>query len=442
MFLNALSYVQTNDADTFKSLLKELLDKYPSEDVSVLASEMMKGFQRGLLLAASGDNMLARGSLFNMRFGAEGDAQALDSTVVFSPEPNTPHELLLIYPKGSVNENILLFTVASFNFGNFMVNDFDLEKTEAGEAGMLQIKGFNNQNEVLQYFNMINQPEGYAKDLGQVVLTVPISTDNYDILMKGKSLGEYMAFFEEHFSEGNENLIAQWKLKQTEETETTPPVETLDSEKTDDPLPKEEKQENKEEEPALENLPLIPIPVNKVDSVPAKRDVVPTLDETDKAIEDIYDSASEKVDGITKTINEISSDPIRGIKNLFTKKKSSNAIDEYAKQQEKEEKERLKQLKKEKAEKEKADLEVARQQEKERKELLKKQEAEDNALLKAQKKQETDNAKLKEAEKKQLEADKKRLVKEKADARKEALKIKKAEQKERDKQRKIDRERM
>ena len=47
MFLDALTYVQAGDADGFKAALKALLDKYPSEDVSELAGEMLKGVLRG-----------------------------------------------------------------------------------------------------------------------------------------------------------------------------------------------------------------------------------------------------------------------------------------------------------------------------------------------------------------------------------------------------------
>jgi tetratricopeptide (TPR) repeat protein len=437
MFLNALSYVQTNDADLFKFSLKELIEKYPTEDVALLAGEMMKGFQRGLLLSSSGDNMLARGSLFNMRFGAIGDDFVVDSALVFSDEKNTPHEVLLIYPKGSIDDNLLLFAVASFNFGNFMVNDFDLEKTEIGEIGILQIKGFNNLDEGVQYVRMINRADDLIKELGQAALIVPVSTDNYATLMKGKSLGEYMAFFEEHFADGNENLIAAWRLKQAEEIENPPgeeenslkEMEIQDSKATNDSLPKEE--------PVVSNPEiLVPevIPVNPPDSVQAVVPVENKVDRTDVAIDELYDKASEKAEGVTNALNEIMSDPIRGIQKLFGKKKSVNAIDEYAKQQEKEEKERRKQLMQEKAEKEKADRELAKQQEKERKALLKQQDDENRALLKAQKKQEEDLAKMKAAEKKQQEADKKQLAKEKDDVRK----LKKAEQKEREKQRNLD----
>jgi hypothetical protein len=186
MLLNALTFAQTNEVDTFKVLLKELVEKYPKEDVAALASEMMKGFQRGLILSASGDNMLARGSLFNIRFSGTGEAVVPDSTLQFSAEKAMPHELLLIYPKENVDDNILYYTVADYNFGNFMVNDFGLEKTVIGEIGILQIKGFNNQAQVMQYLQKIQQPGGYAKEWGQLVVMVPISLENYSILMKGK----------------------------------------------------------------------------------------------------------------------------------------------------------------------------------------------------------------------------------------------------------------
>jgi tetratricopeptide (TPR) repeat protein len=431
MFINALSFVQTQEPDTFKILLKQLIEKYPNEDVSVLAGEIMKGFQRGLLLG-SGDNSLAKSGLFNMRLGTADDALP-DSALVFTGNANTPHKLLFIFPKGSLNENMLLFTVASFNFGNFMVNDFGLQKTEINsEIGSLEITGFNNLSEVMQYYKMIHQPSGYAEDLEQPVITVPISLDNYTTLMKGKSLNDYLLFFEEHFSEGSEDLIMRWNLDKEKEKVRLEEQEKKEAEKKEEEPSKAE--ETEPEEPVVITDSLESIPAVETDSIETKEEN--TTDEIDEAIDDIYNEATEKVDNLQKVYNEISSDPIRGILNLFKKKSSRNAIDEYARQKEKEEKELAKQRKKERAEKDRADRELARQKEKEQKELLKKQQAEDAALLKAQKKQEKDLAKLKENEKKQREADKKRIAKEKEDARKAAAKLKKEQQKEKDRLRK------
>jgi len=147
MFLDALSYSQTQDSEQFKVQLRELIDKYPNADVSALASEMMKGFQRGLILSASGDNLLARGGLFNVYFGDENTSEDMDS-VLFSPETAVPHKLLIIYPQGSLDDNFLLYTVAGFNFGNFIMTDFDLEQTTMRNIGILQIKEFHNLAEV------------------------------------------------------------------------------------------------------------------------------------------------------------------------------------------------------------------------------------------------------------------------------------------------------
>ncbi|MCC8145352.1 MAG: tetratricopeptide repeat protein, partial [Bacteroidales bacterium] len=243
MFLNALSYVQQNDANGFKEQLRELINRYPEADVSVLAAEMMKGFQKGLILA-TGDNTLARGGLFNIRFGELGeDGEPLVdiSEITFSPDTEKPYVLMMVYSQGSINENMLLYTVASFNFGNFTVNDFDLEKTTMGQIGLLQVKGFNNFREITQYIEMIYAPEGYANELEQAVLIVPMSVENYEILMKGKSLEEYMDFYEEHFAKSNQELVDRWRLKQEQELEDSfDETEEEIIEETDDVLEEED----------------------------------------------------------------------------------------------------------------------------------------------------------------------------------------------------------
>jgi len=434
MLLNALSFAQTNEPDTFKVLLKGLIDKYPKEDVSDLASDMMKGFQRGLLLSSSGDKMLAQGSLFNIHFNDSGEAIASDSTVQFSAETAAPYVLLLIYPKGSVDENLLLYTIAEYNFGNFMISDFGLEKSTVGEVGMLQITGFNNHDEVMQYLNKIQQPDGYAQKLGQSVLITPISESNYKILMKGKSMDEYMTFFEKNFTQGNENLIAQWRLKQAEEKKVSPESEgsnllTSAGDKTNEETPLPETVLPVDTTTQI-TLPVDTVQVAAVDSLSTKG---VTSDEVVESVNKVYNEASDKLNNVSNTLNEIASDPVRGIANLFKRRKTNNAIEEFAKQQEKEEKEQQAQLKKEQDEKNKAAQALAAQQEKEKNESLKKKAEEDKAALKAKQQEQIDLAKKKETDKKQKEADQKRLAKEKKDAQQKALKKKKEDQKAKEK---------
>ncbi|MDR0542848.1 MAG: tetratricopeptide repeat protein [Dysgonamonadaceae bacterium] len=437
MFLNALHYVQTNDAEQFKAQLKSLISKYPDADVSVLASEMMKGFQRGLLLSASGDNLLARGGLFTIRFGGSADDAAATDSISFSPETVAPHKLLIIYPQGSVDDNLLLYTVASFNFGNFIMTDFDLERTTMNNIRLLQIKGFENLQEVMQYVQMIYAQEGYAQGLERSVVIVPVSLENYDILMRGKTLESYMQFFEEHFGKLNPYLIERWKLAQQFEQldiveisiENSTAAALPDSSLTDSQNPINLK-DNKTAEELKEQSDTLSV-TSTVYDLERQRAEQKTGELIAQA-EDLLNRGSQLADDVSNTLNEISADPIRGLQKLLSNlfgKKSSNAIDKYAKEQEKAEKERQKQWKREQGAADKALREEALQKEKERNALLKKQADEEKALLKAKKKQEAELAKKKKQEAKAKVDEKKRLQKEKEDARKRKTKERRETQK-------------
>ena len=430
MFLNALSYAQTNEPDMFKEKLKELLDKYPDADVSVLAGDMMKGLLKGLML--SGDGNLARGGLFHLRFGDIGEnGELLDSTIVFSPEMNTPHLLLMIYPANKVNGNVILYTVAEFNFSNFMVNDFDLQTETFGETGIFQIKGFNNYYEVMQYYEMINRPGAYMHALDEAVVVVPMSTDNYDILLKGRSLEEYVTFFEENFGAENRQLIDKWHSIQEEETERIKELEELKEAEEAEELPVEVTEE--EIDTVEENLSdTISVSQN---TVPDRKEAISEDEVAEKASE-IAEKTSKTFDNINQTLEEIANDPIRGLKKLFSKRKTKNAIDEYVEQQEKEEKERQKQLNEERKAKEKEQKESEKQQEKERKELLKKQQEEEKAILKAKQNQEKANAEEKKREQKEKEDAKKQELKDKETARKQKQQDTKAREKQKEEERK------
>ncbi|GHT01805.1 hypothetical protein AGMMS49525_03610 [Bacteroidia bacterium] len=367
MFLNALSYVQMHNSDEFKTQLKALITKYPKADVSVLAAEMMKGFQRGLTLATSGDNQLIRGDLFANRWGNVSDVSiaALDS-LQFSNSIDVAHELMIVYPKGSLDDNLLLYAVANFNFGNFIVNDFDLEQTSKGEFNTLEINNFANQGEVLQYVQMIYGAEGYAAGLEKSAVIVPISIENHSILLQGKTLNDYLTFFETHFGKENQDLIRRWHLTAEKVTETL----------VNEAITDENKDENLDSNGIVDSTSIEQHSV--VDSVeenamPIAQDSIaePQLDLTDPALNqanDLFNKANDVINDANTTVNEVMSNPVEGIKNLFKRKKKANVVDEYAQEQkriEKErvqaEKERAKQAAKDKAAAEKAQRELDRQ---------------------------------------------------------------------------------
>ena len=211
MFLNALTYVQAGDTEGFKAAISQLVEKYPRADVTELANEMLKGLLRGRELV-QGD---FKGMAWNLRFGVrdDGTLSSADSALVFVDEPATPHQMMLIYEKGSVDRNQLLFAVAAFNFANFEVKTFDMNFEDIGAITIMTISGFNNLNEILDYVLMIYGDKGYAKSFDRSVSFIPISTKNGYTLLHGKTLEEYMSFFVEHYGDRAAGLIARWKIQ-------------------------------------------------------------------------------------------------------------------------------------------------------------------------------------------------------------------------------------
>ncbi len=269
MFLDALTNVQTGDVESFKTTLKALLDKYPTADVSELAGEMLKGVLRGRTLVQGN----VRGMTWNMRFGgAEGSLSAADSARTFTPETEVPYRMLMLYPTGSLDKNQLLFTVAAYNFANFMVKDFDLNVEENGPISMLTIDGFFNFGEVAHYYKMIYGKDGYAAALSKDITVLPISLDNYETLLRGKSVDEYIDFFETHFAELAPDMLARWSAKREAD------MQAADEEKAADEQPagKPAVRQQEPQQPVAKEEGIVPPPAQQEDvATPVATDSVP-----------------------------------------------------------------------------------------------------------------------------------------------------------------------
>ena len=211
MFLNALTFVQSGEAERFQEELTALTEKYPDADVTELANEMLKGLLRGRKLVQGSFSTMT----WDLRFGI-GDNEELseeDAARTFSTEQEGSHRMLLIYTTGSVDRNQLLYAIAAYNFANFRVKGFDLSFEEIGSITILTINGFDSLREVIDYYSMIYGRGGYAAALDGVATFFPFSEVNYNVLMKGKTLEEYMTFFVENYGEVAPELVSRWRIR-------------------------------------------------------------------------------------------------------------------------------------------------------------------------------------------------------------------------------------
>ena len=425
MFLDALSYVQAGDAEGFKNALKALVEKYPNADVTELAGEMLKGVLRGRALVQGG----VKGMSWNLRFGLgeDGMLSAEDSARVFNPERNTPYQMLLVYPTGSVDQNQLLFAVAAYNFANFMVKEFDLALEQAGPISMLAIKGFISFDEIIQYYKMIYGKDGYATALNKAVAVLPISDDNYETLMRGKTLDEYITFFDESFGEELPDLAGRWKARMeaakeeeaTEdemitEEEAEVPEEAdelkLEVEPEKQPVTEPEEEQRPVQEPVRQ--PAIPVVPDTIEVPAFDKPEIQPVDTLRKDTVPVVQPAVEDQGMTLKEIQEI---------------RKREAAEEEARKEE---------ARKAFEAQQKADKELREQKAKEQEELLKKQAEEERALLKAKADREKQLEADRKAKLKQAEADRKAKLKAREDLRKEKERAYKERLKQKEKERK------
>ena len=374
MFLYALTYVQAGDAENFKIALTELVKKYPQADVTELAGEMLKGVLRGRTLVQGN----FAGMTWNLRFGlaADGTLSAADSARQFRDAPNEPHTLLLVCKTGSVDANQLLYVVAAFNFANFTVNAFDLTQSEVGGLSFLTISGFRNLDAVLKYGRMIYEPNGYAAGLGNAVSFFPFSEKNYDTLMHGKTLEEYMAFFAARYGEKAPEFVARWrvlmednvKMNEAEdkavekaaglETETG---EHIPKTEENDALPEAPTEtETDNEQPAREEVapPESDVAVPEGESVsedaPAEESVTPSKP-AEITLEQLQERRRQaELDEQTRKEEAAKAEELRKKEAEAAKKQKAKNLKLAQKQKKKEMKERLRQKEKDRKEKERA----------------------------------------------------------------------------------------
>ena len=196
MFLNAMSSLQQGDQSGFLVQLKEVVSKYPENEISELAGLIAKGMQEGRLLTSN-----SLGSIWSRRLAAVGEKEAVADSLrpAFSAERIVPFTFVLAYEEGTVNDNQLLYEVARYNFTKFMVRNFEMSTSKHGNIVMLHVKGLHSYTEAYQYMHRLYaDPEMATKLSG--IRALLISEENMELMLKHYSIEEYAAFYDANFA--------------------------------------------------------------------------------------------------------------------------------------------------------------------------------------------------------------------------------------------------
>ena len=158
LFLNAVAVARTEGQTAFVAELQELVANYGETELGAMAKDMLAMMGQGMESKKGG----ATGDLADLRGQVSDDqdkTDTSDSTLVWSEDRKQPSLVLLILPKADEEAlNELLYEVALFNFSQFLIRDFDLQKMPVFQEGCaLRVSGFADLDEADWWIDLVKK---------------------------------------------------------------------------------------------------------------------------------------------------------------------------------------------------------------------------------------------------------------------------------------------
>ena len=158
LFLNAVAVARTEGQEAFVNELQVLVANYGTTELGTMAKDMLAMMGQGMESQKGGST----GDLADLRQQIEESSDKqdeTDSTQVWSEDRKQPSVVLLILPTADEQVlNELLYEVALFNFSQFLIRDFDLQKMPVfGEGAALRVSGFADMDEAEWWMDLIRK---------------------------------------------------------------------------------------------------------------------------------------------------------------------------------------------------------------------------------------------------------------------------------------------
>ena len=235
LFVRAMSNLYAGQRDTFMVTLKDVIKKYPKEEITELANAIVKGISDGRPLM---DEQYDASSIWSMRNRPEGE-DTTQTKPELKEERYGNFAFVFAYPTNSLDENQLVFEMARYNFSNFMVRNFDLEITEQRGLTFMIVKGFQSYDEVHSYAQQLYADEHMAP-LVKGIRSMLISEENLKLIGTDFSFDDYKKFYEQK--------LAPIELPENIFLDEPTDVQIKDFEDFEDETPDEEEEEVEEED--------------------------------------------------------------------------------------------------------------------------------------------------------------------------------------------------
>lgn len=192
LFLRALSVGKTQQPERFEKALTELLDAYPTSDVSSISKDMLALIKQG----REAQQGTTHGTILARREVQVKVENGDTVTRAFSPDKETMHRVMLISSEPEESLYALQFQLAVFNFSRFLLNDFELNISKVDVSrNVLSVFNFDNYADAAWYLEAIAEDAEIVK-LMKDLKTFPlvISDHNYALTKSGFTLDDYLTY--------------------------------------------------------------------------------------------------------------------------------------------------------------------------------------------------------------------------------------------------------
>lgn len=193
MLLKSLSYGKLGQHDSLKTSLGHLVAEYPKSDVATMAKDILALIEQGNVSSKGTTASLA--SQREQILLEENIQTGVIDTVGFRYSDKSAYHFYIISQADKVDQNRLLFEVATYNFSKFLVKDYDLKI----RPGLVSVSGLENLDEALWYQKGVKESDGIMKLLNGTDYTLlVISEENSRLIGRGYTLDQYKVFYEKN----------------------------------------------------------------------------------------------------------------------------------------------------------------------------------------------------------------------------------------------------
>lgn len=157
LFINAVAIARTDGQQPFITALQELVENYGSSELGAMAKDMLAMMGQGMESQKGGST----GDLAELRNQTDTSDASDDESAKqeWSDDRKQPSVVVLILPTNDEQAlNDLQYEIALFNFSQFLIRDFDLQKMPVwGETAALLISGFTDLDEAEWWVGLLQQ---------------------------------------------------------------------------------------------------------------------------------------------------------------------------------------------------------------------------------------------------------------------------------------------